>query len=182
MNDTDLLAPQSPQMGKSKQRSHSAATVQRGLMAVAAANGNARMASVALAQDGIDLSHDLLYSWKSKVHAEQYQRVRAELLPQIRERQADAHRALELRQLETSLEATQLIQDRLPKMEDRDLINAQGKADIGSGIHAEKALLLDGQPTQIIRRDASDVIRKLKNRGFDFEGEVVSEEDAEVVE
>jgi hypothetical protein len=65
-------------------------------------------------------------------------------------------------------------------MEHKDLINAVGKMDIGSGIHGEKALLHDGQPTAIVAKSSKDLIRELEAEGLKLDtidAEVVSEED-----
>jgi hypothetical protein len=159
------------------ERTRNLPEITRGLIALVAANGNSRKAAAALAEDGIKLPHNTLHDWKTKVHAQEYERLRAEMLPQIRQQQADAHRDLERRQMEVSLSATDLIAQALPQMEHKDLINAAGKMDIGSGIHAEKAQLYDNQPTQIVKRSASDVLRSLKGKGLAIDVEVLSEED-----
>lgn len=160
-------------------KDYSEAERQRALIAVAAASGNTRLAARNLAEDGFEIDHTVLWQWQKR-HADKYQRIRADLLPRIREQQADAHRALERRQLEVSLQATELIAQRLPQMDDRDAINAAGKMDIGTGIHADKALLHDGQPTSIVQRTSDELLRELEAEGMKLEAidaEVVSEED-----
>jgi hypothetical protein len=145
-------------------------------MALVAANGNGRQAEKSLREDGIEIDPSTLYRWKTDLHRDEYERLREEMLPRIRKQQADAHRTLEARQLEISLQAANEIAQRLPNMEDRDRINAMGKLDIGSGIHGEKAQLLDDQPTHIVQRSATEILRNLKHRGVILEGEVVEEE------
>jgi hypothetical protein len=161
---------------KPKKRSFNEAERQRALTALVAASGNGRLAERTLAKEGFEINHRTLYEW-AKRYEDDYRRIRAEYLPKIREAQADAHRALERKQLEVSLAATQRIAERIPVMEDKDLINAQGKADIGSGIHGDKAQLYDNQPTQIVRRSASEVLRELQAEGVVVDAEVVGEED-----
>lgn len=148
------------------------------LTTLAACSGNSREAERRLAKLDITLDHSTIWEWGKK-YAEDYQRIRSEMLPRLREEAADRHRALEQRQLEDSLAAADLIRGRMPKMEDRDLINAMGKLDIGSGIHAEKAQMYDGLPTHIVRRDATEILRELKSMGVEQiqDAEVVSEED-----
>ena len=90
---------------------------------------------------------------------------------------AEDHMNLARHQTELAAAAATLISQRLPNMEDKDLVNAMGKADIGSGIHTEKAQLLSGQPTQRISRDSKEILRKLKGRGVVIDVEVVDEED-----
>lgn len=160
---------------KRKHVKRDAATITRCLIALVAANGNGDLASRTLAKDDIKIDPSLLYRWRNKIHRDEYMRLREEILPRIREEQADAHRALEVRQLALSNQAAELIAQRLPNMEDKNKINAMGKADIGSGIHAEKAQLLDDMPTQIVQRDATEVLRKLKSRGVVIDAEVIEE-------
>jgi hypothetical protein len=171
---------------KPKRSTYDEATKQRGLIAYVAASGNRKKAAEALAADGIQVDPSTIYYWVHKTHRDDYERIRAQMLPEIRERQADAHRDLEHRQLEVSHEAAELLKGRLPKMEDKDLINAMGKADIGSGIHAEKAELLNDRPTQRVTVDLPAVLKELKSLGVDpttiLDAEVVSEEDVKAVQ
>jgi len=153
-----------------------AGSVQRALLALVACNGSSRKAERLLAEDGIRVDHSTLDYWRKNNHKEEYERLREQMLPEIRKRQADAHRALEQRQLKVSKQAAKIIAQRLPRMEDKDLINAMGKADIGSGIHAEKAQLLDDQPTQIVKRSAREVLRSLEGKGMRVVGEKVEAE------
>lgn len=46
--------------------------IERGLMAVAAHNGNTRRASAFLAEDGLEISHQTLWNWTNKVHPDRY--------------------------------------------------------------------------------------------------------------
>lgn len=160
-------------------REKSEELIQRALVAVAACSGNGRAAARALKAEGVKIDHTTLYRWKDR-YAEDYARIRAELLPKIREGAADLHRALEQRQLEGSLKATNEIIERLPEMSDKDRITATGKFDIGSGIHAEKAQMYDGEPTHIVHRSSAEILREMASLGMKVEAidaEVVGEED-----
>jgi hypothetical protein len=157
--------------------SYGESEIQRGLIAVAACSGNTAMAARALAEDedGFDIEASTLWRWSRKQHVDKYERIRAEVIPRITAQAAEQHMDLALRQSEVSVMALEEIENRLPAMEDKDLINAMGKADIGSGIHTEKAQLLANRPTAIVQRDASEVLRKLQSRGI-IDAEVVEEE------
>ena len=160
-------------------REKSEELIQRALVAVAACSGNGRAAARALAKEDIKIDHTTLYRWKDR-YAEDYARIRAELLPKIREGAADLHRALEQRQLETSAQAVEELREELPSMETRDKIALVGKMDIGSGIHAEKAQMYDGEPTHIVQRSSEEILREMASLGMKVEAidaEVVSEED-----
>lgn len=169
-----------PEKPKRVLRKRDAATTTRALIALVATNGNTRQASRTLATEDIDIPHETLHYWKTTSHKDEYERLREQELPKIVQRQADAHRALEERQLETSLAGTELIAANLPHMEHKDLINAVGKMDIGTGIHAEKAQLLAGQPTAIVKRSGTEVLRELASLGYEaIDVEVLSEETLE---
>ena len=69
--------------------------IECGLVAVAAANGNAaRAAEVSAAEDGLEILQRMLLCWSRKQHLERYQRVRSEVLPKIRAEVADEYVAL----------------------------------------------------------------------------------------
>jgi hypothetical protein len=140
----------------------------RALVEVAACSGNCNLAGRHLAEDDEPLKIDkaTLWRWSRRLHVNEYERIRAEALPVITAQAAEQHMALADKQAAIAAEAADVIKARLPVMEDKDLINAMGKADIGSGIHTEKAQLLSGQPTQRVERDASEVLRELAAIGF----------------
>jgi hypothetical protein len=163
-----------------EKRSFSEQEVQRALVEIAAASGNTRKASRELALEGLEIHSKTLWRWYKETHAEKYERIRLEMLPKITAFAAEQHMALARQQMELTAAAAALVADRLHTMDDRDLVNAMGKADIGSGIHTEKAQLLAGAPTQIVRRTSAEVIRELQSMGIEpdeIEAEVVSEED-----
>jgi hypothetical protein len=157
----------------------SEAEIHRALVEVAACSGNTQKAARHLAEDddAPSVTQKTLWRWSRREMIDTYERIRAEALPKITAQATEQHMNLARRQMAVSLKAADLVAERLPDMEDKDLVNAMGKADIGSGIHTEKAQLLAGQPTQIVRKDATEVLRKLKSRGVVIEGEVLSEED-----
>lgn len=160
-------------------KTYSEAEVTRSLIEVAACAGNTHMAARNLAEDDTapSPSQQNLWLWSRRDKVEQYERLRAEALPAITAEAAEAHMNLAQRQMEASEEAADLVKQRLTKMEDKDLVNAMGKFDIGSGIHTEKAQLLSGQPTQITQRDPTTILRLLKNRGYDLD--LPAEEDSD---
>lgn len=144
------------------------AEIRRALVEVAACSGNTSMASRHLAEDDEPMQIDqaTLWRWSRRSEVDLYEQIRRELLPVITAEAAEQHMSLARKQAGIAAQAAERIKSRLPKMDDRDLINAMGKADIGSGIHTEKAQLLSGQPTHRVERDASEVLRELEAAGF----------------
>jgi len=144
------------------------AQIHRALVEVAACSGNTHMAQRHLEEDDepLKINQATLWRWTRRSKVDAYERIRAEALPVITAEAAEQHMSLARKQAGIAAEAAERIKERLPAMDDRDLINAMGKADIGSGIHTEKAQLLSGQPTHRVERDASEVLRELQAAGF----------------
>lgn len=156
--------------------------IERGLMALAANNGNARKASKFLAEDGIEVPHQTLWRWANKVHAKRYEEMRADALPKVRAQAADAHMDLMTRNMELEVDLLEDLKENRHKLEPRDMSTAARNAAVGTAIHTEKAQLLNDQPTEIHKqRDASEILRQLKHRapGLFIEADVISEEDVD---
>jgi hypothetical protein len=165
---------------KQEVRRYTEDQIQRALIEVAACSGNTRQAARNLAEDGLKIHPSTLWSWSTRELVEKYERLRQEALPAITAQATEQHMSLARRQMAISHQAADLVAQRLPNMEDKDLVNAMGKADIGSGIHTEKAQLLAGQPTQIVSKSSQELIRELEAEGLKLDAidaEVVSEED-----
>lgn len=165
------------------ERSPTEAQLHRALVEVAACAGNTHQAARNLKQDENARAFDqkTLWRWSRRQHVEKYERIRQEALPRITAQAAEQHMMLAQYQTAIAAEAADRIKERLPKMEDRDLINAMGKADIGSGIHTEKAQLLSGQPTHRADRSVEELLRGLASKGVQL-GEKREEADGSVVE
>jgi hypothetical protein len=149
--------------------------VERGLLALASENGRAVRASELLRKDGLKIPSRTLGEWRRKVYADRYEQVRDEILPRVRAESAAEHRALERSQLELSTMLVEHLKSEVPTMETRDKINALGKSDIGTGIHAEKAQLLDGEPTHRVGRNPDEILRALAAMGFSITDAPVAE-------
>ena len=162
-----------------KRRSYTEAEIQRALTEVAACSGNTHQAARNLEEDeqARPVPQPVLWEWSRRRYLDKYEGIRQEMLPAIQAEAAEQHMALARQQMALTAQAGALIATRLPAMDDRDLVNAMGKADIGSGIHTEKAQLLAGLPTQRIEQSSAELLREFEAEGISFEGEVVSEED-----
>jgi hypothetical protein len=164
-----------------QQGSYTQEEITRALVEVAACSGNSHMAARNLEadDDAPSVPQQTLWAWSRRERVEEYERIRQDALPAITQQAAEQHMHLARLQADYATEAATLIKDKLPSMEDKDLINAMGKLDIGSGIHTEKAQLLSGQPTHRVERQASEVLRGLAARGIVVDAEVISEETVE---
>ncbi len=162
-------------------KSYGTEEISRGLVAIAYANGNTRQAERDLAEDGLRIDHNTLHYWKTKNHAQEYERIRAEVLPKVREEAGDQHLALARRQMEASAMATDEWIKRRHELDPKDLSTAARNFDVGSGIHSQHAQVFHDQPTSRVAVDLSGTLKELKSMGVDpavvLEAEVVSEED-----
>jgi hypothetical protein len=177
---------ESKAVATSRRPTYTSEQIELGLLAVAHANGNTRQASRELKTGGVKLDHRTLWRWSRERHAGRYESIRSEVLPKIRERAAE--RQMDI--VEAAMGVQRKLVDRLDKEADdlaiRDVPGASRNVAVSVGIHAEKAQLFGGQPTQRIERSLDEVLRSLSHRGVKFvEGEVAGEEDvadAQVVE
>ena len=150
------------------------------LRAYVICSGHRDRASKLLSEEGMEISPKTLYYWANTSRVEQYERLRQEIAPRIQAQMADTHQALAQSAADIEAQAVGRLRERLNSgdMEDRDLINLHKNAAIAGAVHVDKAQLLNDRPTQIIQRDASEVLRALKAKGVPI-AEVI---DAEVVE
>jgi hypothetical protein len=153
---------------------------ERGLIAVAMANGNTHQAARDLSSDGLKISQKTLWKWRRE-ETQRYEELRSQWLPKIREVAAEQHMALASRQIELSASLTEDLAKKRGDLDGRDISTAIRNVTVSAGVHTDKAQLLSGEPTAIVRRDLGEVLRNLKAHGL----AALSEEsviDAEVVE
>jgi len=153
--------------------------LERGLLAVAAFNGNTRKAAEFLAGDDLEIPHQTLWNWANNVHADRYEQIRRERLPRVQAAAAERHLEMLDRNLDLEGKLLEDLDGKRHELAARDLSTAARNTAVGTGIHSEKHLLYSGQPTEIRKhRDATELLRALKVRapGLFIEAEVVSEE------
>jgi len=154
------------------------AEIQRVLIELAACSGNTLMAARRLKEGGLSIDQKTIWRWKTRQHVERYERIQEDVMPEVQRVAAEEHMQLARQQTMIAQDAANRVAERIPAMEDRDLINAMGKADVGSGIHTEKALLLSGQPTSRVENDFAKLVKVLEERHnlrVTFDGECEEE-------
>ncbi len=165
-------------------RDYSTAQVQRGLLAVAVANGNARKAAADLAEDpeGFKVPHRTLYGWKKR-EATSYEEIRAKLLPRIRAEAAEQHMRLAEHQASVAGKMTERLEQEIDDIPARDLPGGIRNVTTAAAVHTDKAAVLRGEASVVVEhRDASEVIRALKAKGVIIEGEAEEIPEAQLVE
>lgn len=143
--------------------------VERGLIALAECNGNGRKAERLLAQDGISIAQATLYEWKNHRKVEQYERVKAEVLPKVRLKAAERHMDLSDRLMDTEGLILERLNQNVDNLDPRDLAGSLRNVSTSGAIHTDKAQLLADQPTEIRRLDTGEVLRKLGSRNMRLE-------------
>jgi hypothetical protein len=152
--------------------------IDRGLFALAMANGNTRRASEILAYQEITVPHTTLDLWKRQTHAERYEQVREEVYPRIAKRMAE--QLEDLFQAEVALEAelVEKMQAEVEGLSPRDVSGALRNVAVTRSLASDKAAILRGQPTAVVAHvTAEEALRKLER----FPGLVV-DSDAEEIE
>lgn len=155
--------------------------IERGLLATAAFHGNTRKASEFLAADGMEIHHSTLWHWKNGTHAARYEEIRAERLPQVQRAAAERHMELLARNMDLEGKLLDDLDAKRHELAARDISTAARNAAVGTGIHTEKAQLMNEQPTAIQgqKKSASELLRQLKAKGIVIDAEVTEEEDVD---
>lgn len=144
--------------------------IERGLVEVAAANGNVRAASKALAEQGVKVPKTTLHRWATDTHADRYLQIQAELMPRIRARAAEQHMELADRGMQLEHKVLEKLDSEVDEIPARDLPGAARNIATGAAIHTDKASVLRGEPTQILaRHDIAEVTRSLRAKGIELE-------------
>jgi hypothetical protein len=129
------------------------ADVERGLTALALCNGKIAEAARLLAKDDDPIPESTLRDWLRK-RADLYENIRAREMPRIKQAAAERHMQLAAKHAELS----EKIVDKMRAAVDRDelkpnqLAPALHTANIGSGVHVDKAKILRGEPDVVVER------------------------------
>jgi hypothetical protein len=165
------------------ERTYTDAQKDAALVAYVRCSGHVKKASQLLAAEGQITPWRTLEDWAKKIEVPRLERIRQELEPLIKREAAETHQGLLKAAAEIEMEAIEGIKERLGNGEGdlKDLSAVAQRSAIATGIHSEKHLLYSGEPTQIVKQDAAEVMRKLASRGMRVEAterKVVIESDA----
>lgn len=182
MTDSQALEPTKPKKVRERP-TYDPAMVERGLLALAECNGNGRKAERLLKEDGVSIDRTTLYNWRNgEKHAEQYERIMAEVVPKVRRKASEEHMALSERCMEAEHLVLERFIDEVPNLDKRDLSTGIRNLSTSSAIHVDKAVDKLGQGEDTAAPlDAASLLRKLNGRGMRVEvseRKVVVESDA----
>jgi hypothetical protein len=149
--------------------------VDAGLTAYAICSGRHERAAALLKKEtGFEVPPETIRGWARRTHPDRYERIREEVAPKLQRQMADTHQGLADMAAEMETEAVERLRKEMQsgEVEARDLSTIFKNAAIASGIHTEKAELLNGRPTSRRERSADEVLRSLEGKGLQFiEGE-----------
>lgn len=153
------------------ERSYTDAQKDAALVAYVRCSGNTAKASRLLATQDQIVPQRTLHEWATDTQIPRLERIRQELEPIIKREAAETHHGLLKAAAEIEMQAIEGIKERLGNGEGdlKDLSAVAQRSAIATGIHSEKHLLYSGEPTQIVRQDAAEVMRKLASRGMRVE-------------
>ena len=148
---------------------------EQGLVALALYSNNSRRAPRLLKQHGLSISARTLADWPV-TFADEYARVRAEILPRLKQQLAEEHTALARQEMGLSRDLLAKLKREAEEIPARDLSTTIRNLDVGSGIHSDKARDLRGDPTAVVERRSDSerekaILRKLTTLGVVIEGE-----------
>jgi ASC-1-like (ASCH) protein len=143
--------------------------VRRGMAAVALHSGNAQRASRALKSQGLPISRATLSRWVN-TRPDEYAELRRDVIDKVHAVVAEKHSELADQEMELAREFLERMRQEKNKIEPRDLSTALRNLDVGSGIHADKAMALrDRLPgSSIPIRNFTDILNSLKERNIRF--------------
>jgi hypothetical protein len=151
--------------------------VEAGLTALALCSGHRERAAELVKETGLEIPAETIRSWANRTRVEDYARIREQVAPRLQAELAEVHEALATGAAELEAKTINRLDQRLDQgdVEDKDLANILKNLAIAGGVHVDKAQLLKNLPTVIVKRDASEVLRKLQSRGIVVDAEVVEE-------
>lgn len=139
--------------------------IDRGLLALALAGGNAMRASRELEALGHPVPWRTLYNWRDK-HAQRLSELRTEHAPKIEALIVREARDSALLAAQVEQAGLARLQDNIDDIDLKDLSKTVKDASVSKAVNVDQVLKLEGRPTQIVEnRQASDLIRKLRASG-----------------
>jgi len=144
--------------------------IERGLVAVALAAGNTRLAARQLKAQGVSIPRGTLQTWTARVYAERYEFVRRAVLPRIREAMAVETEDLARAYAEAERLTLEKFREELPNLRAHEAASALRNLATGRGISTDKANVLRDRPAQITEhRDVGEILSALRRLGVHVE-------------
>lgn len=168
---------------KRAKRSYNEEELERGLVELALAAGNSRLASRTTG-----IPPKTLENWARTIHPERYERIQADIVPRLHARIAANAERNALDAMEAQQLALEITRRQLANGDIKDASGATRNLATTAGIMTDKAALLRGRPTAIIEQRSPDEIlnsmaAKLQRlTGQTFDADTTAVEDAQITE
>jgi hypothetical protein len=136
-------------------RDYTTEEIDRALVEVALCNGNTRAAHRNLKAEGVHIPRPNIERWARVLYRQRYQELRAELVPRIHAKIAAncEDRAEQADELERKMLAK--FGEDFEQLAPRDQAGAIRNVSTVKAINVDKAALLRGQPTEIVKHERS---------------------------
>lgn len=152
---------------------HTADQIEATLVVLALESGNLMRARKKLAEmkvfDGEVPAAATIRRWP-ETYKDRYAEIREEVAPRIKAKLADTHTDLAARLAELESKTLDSLDAELADLTAKDRANLLRNAAVAGAIHQDKALLLRGEATQIVKRELPEIFRALAAKGVKVEG------------
>jgi hypothetical protein len=136
-------------------RTYTPAEVDTALLVLAMSGRNCYEASRRLKAEGVDVDRRTLNQWKNHTHAARYLEIEHDHAPKIEKQMVTTARAIVTAANQVTMAAIEKTREQVESGEIKDASTAARNLATVAGIQTDKALLLEGRPTEI--RGAEDL-------------------------
>jgi hypothetical protein len=151
---------------------HSAEQIEAALVVLALESGNVRRARKKLAE--MDIFDKVppattITRWP-ETYRERYAEIRSEVAPRIKARMADTHDDLATRLASLEHQTLDELEKEVSDLSGKDKAALLRNTAIAAAVHTDKAQMLRGEATVIVKRELPEIFRALAAKGVVIEG------------
>jgi hypothetical protein len=149
---------------------YSAEEIERGLVILALESGNVSRCRKILKEEwGKAPDANTIGRWLER-YRDRYAEIREKVAPDIKARMADVHTDLANRIAMLESKTVDALDAELADLNPKDKANLLRNAAVAGAVHVDKAQLLRGEATHIVRRELPEIFRALAAKGVVIEG------------
>jgi len=146
---------------------HSAEQIEAALVVLALESGNVRRARKKLAE--MDIFDKVppattITRWP-ETYRERYAEIRSEVAPRIKARMADTHDDLATRLASLEHQVLDQLEQEVADLSGKDKAALLRNSSIAAAVHTDKAQMLRGEATVIVKRELPEIFRALGAKG-----------------
>ena len=152
---------------------HTAEQIEQALVAIALESGNVGRARAKLEEAGTFGGkvppRSTMARWP-ETYADRYAEIRADVAPKLKAKLADTHTDLAERLAALEHSTIDELEQELRELSGKDKAALLRNVAIAGAVHVDKAQLLKGEATQIVKRELPELLRALQAKGVVIEG------------